>query len=227
MTAFVFATGNPDKAREVCEIFATASGAAMSSAPIRASDETVIGFAIASLDSMDGFVAAIRRPAVAPDVAETGATLVENARIKARGVALALGAAAVADDTGLEIDALGGEPGVLSARYAGDAASYADNCAKVLNAMAEKRRASRTARFVTIALWFDPATGAERVERGVAEGVILDECRGEAGFGYDPVFAPAGGAGLTFAQMTASQKHAISHRGRAFRALAATFDERP
>jgi XTP/dITP diphosphohydrolase len=152
--------------------------------------------------------------------------LLANARIKAGAVAYALGVPAVADDTGLEIDALGGEPGVLSARYAGAHATSADNCAKVLNGMAEKRRASRTARFVTIALWCDPLAGDENYVRGVAEGVIIDECRGENGFGYDPVFAPAGGAGRTFAEMTASEKHAISHRGRAFRALATTLDER-
>ncbi len=226
MTAFVFATGNPDKAREVCEIFTASSGAVMGATPIRAADQAIVGFAIGPLASLDRFVATLRTPAVAPDVAETGTTLVANARIKAHAVAAALGAPAVADDTGLEIDALGGEPGVYSARFAGSEATYADNCAKVLTAMAEKRRASRTARFVTIALWFDPVSEHERIERGVAEGVILDECRGENGFGYDPVFAPAGGCGRTFAEMTASEKHAISHRGRAFRALATSLDDK-
>lgn len=226
MTAFVFATGNPDKAREVCEIFTAARGATMAAGPIVAADGAIVGFGVASIDAIDSFIASIALPDVAPDVTESGATLLDNARIKAWAVANALGVAAVADDTGLEIDALGGEPGVFSARYAGVDATYADNCAKVLNSMAEKRRASRTARFVTIALWCDPLTGDERVARGVAEGVILDELRGENGFGYDPVFAPAGGAGRTFAEMTASEKHVISHRGRAFRALATTLDER-
>ncbi len=226
MTGFVFATGNADKAREVSEIFTAVTGTAMRAVPVTAIDDAVVGFAIAPVDSVESFAAAIGRPDVAPDVDETGATLHDNARIKAQGVARALGVAAVADDTGLEIDALGGEPGVRSARYAGEHASYADNCATVLSAMTEKLRASRTARFVTIALWFDPISGDERSERGVAEGVILDECRGDNGFGYDPVFAPAGGAGRTFAEMTASEKHAISHRGRAFRALAHALDER-
>ncbi len=225
MNGFVFATGNVDKAREVAEIFTSSRGAAMQALPVTATDGAVVGFAIAPSDSVDSFVATIRRPDGAPDVAETGATLLDNARIKAQGVARTLGVAAVADDTGLEIDALGGEPGVFSARYAGDQASYADNCAKVLSAMTQKMRASRTARFVTVALWFDPISGDERSERGVAEGVILDACRGDNGFGYDPVFAPAGGGGRTFAEMTASEKHAISHRGRAFRALATTLDK--
>lgn len=217
----MFATGNADKAREVSEIFAAAIDDTVVAAPIEAGTGTVVGFLVARPAELEPALAAIRRPDEPPDVTEDGATLLDNARIKALGVARALGAAAVADDTGLEVDALGGGPGVHTARYAGPTATAADNRARLLAEVGAARRAARTARFVTVALWCDPTTGAEHFERGVAEGVIVDSERGEGGFGYDPVFAPVGGGGRTFAEMTAAEKHAISHRGRAFRALAA------
>jgi XTP/dITP diphosphohydrolase len=160
------------------------------------------------------------RPAAVPDVDETGTTLVENARLKAAAVAAATGEAAVADDTGLLVDALDGAPGVWSARFAGEDATYADNVAKLLRELAGVAPVRRTARFETVALvrWPD---GGEVVATGAVEGVILTEARGDGGFGYDPVFVPAEGDGRTFAELAPEEKHALSHRGRAFRALAA------
>jgi XTP/dITP diphosphohydrolase len=158
-----------------------------------------------------------------PDVVEDGATLRDNARLKARALAAATGEAAVADDTGLEVDALGGAPGVFSARYSGEGATYERNVAKLLSELARvgATGADRRARFRTVALvaWPD---GAEVAAEGVVEGVIAEEPRGSAGFGYDPVFVPLGPGtdGRTFAQLSADEKAAVSHRGRAFRALA-------
>lgn len=159
------------------------------------------------------------RPADVPDVVEDGETLLDNARLKARAICSATGLPAVADDTGLEVDALGGAPGVQSARYAGDDATYADNVAKLLRELQQHPGAARTARFRTVAVVAHP-DGCEVVAEGVVDGHIIDEPRGEGGFGYDPVFVPVDGDGSTFAQMDADSKNAISHRGRAFRALA-------
>ena len=130
----------------------------------------------------------------------------------------ATGTRGVADDTGLEVEDLGGAPGVYSARYAGEEATYADNVAKLLAALAGVD-GPRRARFRTVAVasWPD---GREVVAEGAVEGAIALEARGEGGFGYDPVFIPDEGDGRTFAQMTAEEKHRLSHRGRAFRALA-------
>jgi XTP/dITP diphosphohydrolase len=162
------------------------------------------------------------RPASVPDVVEDADTLEGNARLKAVAVAAAVGDAAVADDTGLEVDAVGGAPGVWSARYAGEGATYADNVAKLLAELAAVGAAApeeRRARFRTVALvrWPD---GTELAVDGAVEGHIALEPRGEAGFGYDPVFVPDDGGGRTFAEMSPAEKHAVSHRGRAFRALA-------
>lgn len=158
------------------------------------------------------------RPAEVGEVDETEDTLEGNARLKARAVAEAAGEPAVADDTGLEVDALGGRPGVLAARYAGEDATYADNVAKLLDELSGVAEAERTARFRTVALvaWPD---GREVVADGVVEGHIALAPRGDGGFGYDPVFVPAGGDGRTFAEMTGEEKAAVSHRGRAFAAL--------
>lgn len=163
------------------------------------------------------------RPPEVPEVEETGTTLVDNARLKARALVAATGQAAVADDTGLEVDALGGAPGVYSARYAGEDASYSDNVAKLLAALASET-GHRRARFRTVAVasWPD---GREVVEEGIATGSIATEARGRDGFGYDPVFVPDDGDGRTFAEMSAQEKHAHSHRGRAFRALAHALDD--
>ena len=160
------------------------------------------------------------RPADVPDVDETGTTLLENARLKAAAIAAATGEAAVADDTGLLVDALDGAPGVWSARYAGEGATYADNVRKLLAELAGVAPERRTARFETVALvaWPD---GREVAVTGAVEGRIAPEARGERGFGYDPVFIPDEGDGRTFAELLPVEKHAVSHRGRAFRALAA------
>jgi XTP/dITP diphosphohydrolase len=159
------------------------------------------------------------RPATVADVEETGETLTDNARLKAVALVAATGEAAIADDTGLEVDALGGAPGVRSARYAGEAASYADNAAKLVEALRDREgEAERRARFRTVALarWPD---GSEVVCEGTVEGWITGSARGTEGFGYDPLFVPAEGDGRTFAEMPADDKHRLSHRGRAFRAL--------
>ena len=163
----------------------------------------------------------VPRPEAVGDVNETEDTLEGNARLKARAVAAVAGEPAVADDTGLEVDALGGRPGVFAARYAGEDATYADNVAKLLDELAgvDDGRARR-ARFRTVALvaWPD---GREVAGHGVVEGHIASEARGERGFGYDPVFVPDDGDGRTFAEMTSDEKAAMSHRARAFAALRA------
>jgi XTP/dITP diphosphohydrolase len=190
----VLATANPDKAREI-------------------------------LDALDGLdVELVPRPAAVPDVDETGATLLENARLKANALRDATGEDALADDTGLEVDSLGGAPGVWSARYAGETATYADNVDKLLLEMAQAKRNARTARFRTV-LVLAGADGSELTVDGVAEGVIAEAPHGTEGFGYDPVFRPAGGRGRTFAEMSLAEKQALSHRGRALRALAARLRE--
>jgi XTP/dITP diphosphohydrolase len=158
------------------------------------------------------------RPADVPDVEETGSTLEENARLKAEALVSATGAAAVADDTGLEVAALGGEPGVYSSRYAGEDATYDDNVRKLLSAM--DGVGDRRARFVTVALVRFP-DGREVSATGEMAGVISVDARGSSGFGYDPVFVPDDGDGRTYAEMSIEEKDTISHRGRAFRALAA------
>ena len=163
----------------------------------------------------------VPRPTDVPDVEETGTTLEENARLKAVALVEATGAAAVADDTGLEVAALDGAPGVYSARYAGEDATYADNVAKLLAAL--EGVDDRRARFRTVALARLP-DGSEVIAEGVVDGTIAASARGNAGFGYDPLFVPDDGDGRTFAEMTADEKHTVSHRGRAFRALDAMLD---
>lgn len=163
------------------------------------------------------------RPAEVPDVVEDADTLEGNARLKAEALAVATGLRAVADDTGLEVDALGGAPGVRSARYAGDTATDTDNVEKLLADLAAAGAITpdaRRARFRTVAL-VAGGGGPEVVAQGVVEGWIAGAPRGSAGFGYDPVFVADGAEGRTFAEMTAEEKHALSHRGRAFASLAA------
>jgi len=152
-----------------------------------------------------------------PDVEETGATLEENALLKASAVAAATGIAAVADDTGLEVDALGGAPGVQTARYAGPAATYAENRRALLNALEGKDE--RGARFRTVIVALAPAGWTATVE-GVLEGTITRSERGEGGFGYDSIFEVGG---LTLAEIPSAEKNEISHRARALRALAALY----
>jgi XTP/dITP diphosphohydrolase len=194
----VLASANPDKVKEISAILSAALP-----------------------------VLLVPRPAGVPDVVEDGETLLDNARLKARALVRATGTAAVADDTGLEVDALGGAPGVYSARYAGDDATYSDNVTKLLRALAALADGggARRARFRTVALAAFP-DGTEVWAEGTVEGSIATAERGSNGFGYDPVFVPDGAGGGTFAEMQADEKDAVSHRGRAFRALAQLLSHR-
>ena len=153
--------------------------------------------------------------AVAP--AETGDTLLENARIKARAAVALTSLPAIADDTGLEVDALHGAPGVHAAHFAGPGATYADNVAKLLRELAGVAPEQRTARFRTVcfAAWPD---GTEMSADGILQGTITDAPRGTNGFGYDPVFVPKGET-RTYAELSDAEKNAISHRARAVRLL--------
>ena len=150
----------------------------------------------------------------APDVVEDGDTCEANAVKKARVIAEFTGLPAVADDTGLEVDALGGRPGVYAARYAGEDATYEDNCRKLLRELMGVPREQRTARFLTVAAIALPSDGI-RVARGTLEGVIAEEASGTLGFGYDPVFQIPE-LGMTLAQLSVDQKNTISHRAKAF-----------
>ncbi len=165
---------------------------------------------------LDGVVDLVPRPAEIPDVVEDADTLEGNARLKAAAIVEATGLAAVADDTGLEVDSLGGEPGVVTARYAGEGCSYADNRSKMLAELEGVDERGAAFRTVALVLWPD---GSEVVVDGVCRGTIARSERGDGGFGYDAIFAPDDGDGRTFSEMTAGEKHAVSHRGRAFRAL--------
>jgi len=154
-----------------------------------------------------------------PEVVEDGVTFEANAEKKAVCCARATGEWALADDSGLEVDALDGAPGVRSARYAGEPVDYDANNRKLLAALAG--RSDRAARFRCVIALSDPA-GSVRTVAGVCEGVIARECRGRHGFGYDPLFVPAGRA-QTFAELAPSVKNAISHRARALAAAAAAW----
>jgi len=152
-----------------------------------------------------------------PDVDETGDTYEQNALLKARAVAAFLGIPAVADDSGIEVDAFAGAPGVWSARFAGDRATDADNLDLLLRRIAGFPEDARTARYRCVALcaWPD---GTEVVAEAVCEGRITLEPRGTGGFGYDPAFLPEGET-RTMAELDPREKDAISHRGKAFRRL--------
>jgi len=150
------------------------------------------------------------------DIPENGTTLLENALIKARAVHLKTGFPALADDTGLEVDALHGAPGVYSARFAGEDATYQDNVKKLLSVMAGISRQNRTARFRTVVALIDSDT--ELWTEGIIEGLITREQRGAGGFGYDPIFE-AVDTGKTFSEMSAAQKNEISHRARALQKM--------
>jgi XTP/dITP diphosphohydrolase len=191
VTTFVLATANPDKAREIA---------------------TVLAEEAPSLELL-------ARPPEVADVDEVGETLEDNARIKAVALCAATSLPAVADDTGLHVDALGGAPGVHTARYAGEDATYADNVKKLLSELDALPLEQRGARFATVAVarWPD---GLEVAALGEVEGVITSTARGDGGFGYDPVFVPLEGDGRTFAEMNDGEKNALSHRARAFRTLA-------
>ena len=150
------------------------------------------------------------------DIPENGTTLLENALIKARAVHLKTGFPALADDTGLEVDALHGAPGVYSARFAGEDATYQDNVKKLLSVMAGVSRQNRTARFRTVVALIDSDT--ELWTEGIIEGLITRDQRGSGGFGYDPIFEAAD-TGKTFSEMSAAQKNEISHRARALQKM--------
>jgi XTP/dITP diphosphohydrolase len=188
----VLATRNAAKLRELARIL----GAENHGTQIR----------LAGLDEFPG----------APDVPETGATFEENALLKARAIAEYTGLPAVADDSGLCVDALNGMPGVLSARWAGGHGDDQANLELVLAQVADVPGARLGARFVCAAALV--ASGAEWVVIGQVEGRLIRAPRGSGGFGYDPIFLPDG-FDQTTAEMTAEAKDAISHRGRAFRAL--------
>ena len=159
---------------------------------------------------------------VAPEaeLREDGVTFVENALAKARQAARATGLPAIADDSGLEVDALDGAPGVYSARYAGPAANDTQNNSKLLEALRGVLPAARTARFRCVAVFVDPSRALEIVRDGACEGEVLEVPRGEDGFGYDPLFfVPT--VGRTMAELPLDEKNRLSHRAAAFRALAA------
>lgn len=173
---------------------------------------------------LNGLVELLPRPAHIPDVVEDAPTLLGNARLKAAAICAATGLAAISDDTGLEVDALGGEPGVRSARFAGEGCSYADNRAKLLRLLAAVPAEARSARFKTVAMVVWP-NGRELAVEGVCEGSITVTERGARGFGYDSVFVPDDGDGRTFSEMTEADKNNLSHRGRAFRAMVAALSQ--
>jgi XTP/dITP diphosphohydrolase len=171
---------------------------------------------------LDGVAKLAPRPDGLGEVIEDADTLAGNAELKVAAVTAFAGAPAVADDTGLEVDALDGAPGVHSARYAGEPPDDARNVAALLDALAAAGAhdaGRRRARFRTVALvgWPD---GRRLEAHGVVDGTIATGPRGSHGFGYDPVFVPDDGDGRTFAEMDAAEKHELSHRGRAFRTLA-------
>jgi XTP/dITP diphosphohydrolase len=161
----------------------------------------------------------LARPHDVPDVDETGETLEENALLKARALAVATRTAAIADDTGLFVDALGGRPGVRSARYAGEEATYEQNVAKLLLELDGVEPAARTARFRTV-IAIAYVDGTDLCVEGVLEGTIALGRAGDQGFGYDPVFVPDVPGRRTLAEMSADEKNALSHRALALHALA-------
>lgn len=148
------------------------------------------------------------------EIEESGSTIEENALIKAQAIFDETGIPVFADDTGLEVDALGGAPGVYSARYAGENVTYLDNVNKLLREM--EGVGDRAARFRTVIAYIS-ASGVVHYFEGIAEGKILTEPRGSSGFGYDPIFSPAEFPDRTFAEMTLAEKNHMSHRGRALK----------
>jgi XTP/dITP diphosphohydrolase len=152
-----------------------------------------------------------------PDVEETGSTYLENALLKARAAAAALGEPALADDSGIEVDALGGRPGPRSARFAGEDATDERNLEELIRVLKGVPGSGRTARYRCVAV-LAFTDGRELHAEGTSEGILEPKPRGARGFGYDPIFVPGGGD-RTMAELTDEEKDRISHRGRAFRAL--------
>jgi len=157
-----------------------------------------------------------------PEVEETGDTYLENALLKGRAVAAALELPALADDSGIEVDALGGAPGPRSARYAGEGATDERNLRQLIRAIAGVPAGGRTARYRCVAALCLPV-GEEHHEEAVCEGGLISAPRGSGGFGYDPIFVPVGWD-RTMAELDPAEKDRISHRGRAFRALGAALE---
>lgn len=150
------------------------------------------------------------------DIEETGTTLIENAFIKAKAVHRLTGMACIADDTGLEVDVLDGDPGVYSARYAGQNPTYKENCEKLLYSLKNFPDEKRIAKFRTVVAFVDGET--EHYTEGIVKGTIINERRGLDGFGYDSIFMPDS-VGLTYAQMDTIQKNSMSHRFKALKKM--------
>ena len=185
----IFATGNKDKLREIREIY----------------------------EALGHEVVSMKEAGICVDIVEDGKTFAENALIKARAVAKASGEAAMSDDSGLVVDALGGEPGIYSARYMGEDTSYRIKNANIIERLAGVPDEKRTARFVCACALVLP-DGREFVREGTFEGRIGYEERGSNGFGYDPIFyVPE--RGCYSAELSPEEKNAISHRGKALRAM--------
>jgi len=188
------ATQNKDKLREIRQILEGS------------------GWDVAGLDDFPPY----------PETVEDGETLLENALLKARDGYRHTRLITLADDSGLEVDGLNGRPGIHSARYAGENATYEDNVDLLLRELEDVPESERTARFRCVMALIGP--DIERWWEGVSEGIIIDEKRGKSGFGYDPVFwSPE--LGMTFAEATAADKNRVSHRGRALKGLVNVLDE--
>lgn len=185
MSTLIIATNNRDKLKEIEQILKDS------------------GIKILSAANFNDF----------PNVEETGDTLKANALLKAQAVWDKYHLPCVADDTGLEVDCLNGEPGVYSSRYAGENATYDDNCRKLLSMIAIEPPENRSARFRTVVAFID-GDGTAHFADGVVEGVIIDEKRGDNGFGYDPIFLLPK-LGKTMAELPSAEKNKISHRHNA------------
>ncbi len=194
MTKIVLASGNSGKLREFSQLLAP------------------LGFTLLPQSEFD-----------VPEAAETGLSFVENAIIKARHAAQITGLPALADDSGLEIDALRGAPGIYSSRFAGDTATDADNIAAVLDALRDVPETERSARFQCILVFMRHAEDpTPLICQGSWQGQIMTEASGDGGFGYDPIFRVAE-TDCSAAELSSEQKHAISHRGKAMRQFLEAF----
>ena len=212
VTRLVLATANPNKVTEMAELLA----------------------------ALPSDIEVLARPQWVAEVAETGTTFEANADLKAVAVAAAVGEWALADDSGLEVDALGGAPGVRSARYAADLAALGSNWGGTGQGVEAESDYEANRRALAAKLASQPAASSDRARfrcalsladptgkvwlraDGVVEGRVTPTCRGENGFGYDPMFIPDDGGGSTFAEMSRAEKASISHRGRALTALIRT-----